>query len=117
MPCLCGFSRRGQVGVACQTSAQRHGRHGDEGPAEPHHEQQQAPVPFCSHRGRPASQPAEHQDAKCAQLQGWRKGLSPVRKQREITQLCFKMINVFSFFKDCHTEGIWHGAGQVRPLQ
>lgn len=25
--------------------------------------------------------------------------------------------NGLSFFIDCHTEGIWDGAGQVRPLQ
>lgn len=82
MPRLCAFSRRGQAGVARQTSAQRHGRDGYEGPAEPHHEQQQTPVPSCSHRGLPTGEPKEHQDAECTQLQGWRKGLPPVHKHR-----------------------------------
>lgn len=68
--------------MACQTSAQRHGRDGYEGSAEPNHEQQQAPVPSCSHRGRPTGQPEEHQDAERTQLQGWRKGLPPVHKHR-----------------------------------
>jgi len=133
----CGFSCRGYAGVARQTSAQRHGGDGYEGSAEPHHEQQQAPVPSCSHRGLPTGQPGEHQDAERAQLQGWGKGVLHAHKNSVFTQCRHKpqkqiikfsiqmnqqpllIIDMFGLFVfiDCHTKGIWDGVGQIRPLQ
>lgn len=109
--------------MACQTSAQRHGRDGDQGAAEPHRQQHKAPVPSISHGGLPTGQPEEHQDAERTQLQAWRKGLSLFSSMftkclhKFFVKMNQQSLLHLSFFIDLHTEGIRDGVGQVRPLQ